>query len=63
MSDSLIINYSFFESIMGKSKQKRKTTREPQISAISRVALKRAKQDMVHRMVITSLESKTRGDV
>ena len=48
---------------MGKSKQKRKSTREPQLSANSRAARKRAKQDVVHRMVVTSLESKTRGDV
>ena len=48
---------------MGNSKQKLKSTREPQLSANSRVARKRAKQDVVHRMVMTSLESKTRGDV
>ena len=48
---------------MGKSKQKRKSTREPQLSAKSIVAIKISKQDVVHRMVVTSLESKTRGDV
>ena len=58
-----MIHYSFLESIMGKSKQKRKSTREPQLSANSAAARKRAKQDVVHRMVATSLESKTRGDV
>ena len=31
--------------------------------ANSRAAKKRSKQDVVHRMVMTSLESKTRGDV
>ena len=48
---------------MGKSKQKPKPTREPQLSVNSRADRKRAKQDVVHRMVVTSLESKTRGDV
>ena len=48
---------------MGTSKQKRKSTREPQLSASSRAARKRAKQDRVHRMVMISLGSKTRGDV
>ena len=48
---------------MGKSKQKRKSTRELQLSANSRAARKRVKQDVVNRMVMTSLESKTRGDV
>ena len=57
-----MIHYLFFESIMGKSKQKHKSTREPQLSANSRAARKRAKQDVVHRMVKESLESKT-GDV
>ena len=47
---------------MGTSKQKIKCTREPQISANGRADRKRAKQDVVHRMVMTSLESKT-GDV
>ena len=58
-----MIHYSFFESIMGKSKHKRKSIREPQLSANSRSARKRAKQDVVHRMVVTSLESKKGGDV
>ena len=48
---------------MGKSKQKRKSAGEPQLSANSRAARKRAKQNVVHRMVMTYLESKTRGDV
>ena len=56
-------HYPFLEYIMGKSKQKRKSTREPQLSANSRAARKRAKQDVVHRMVVTYLERKTRGDV
>ena len=47
---------------MGNSKHKQKLTSEPQISADSRAARKRAKQDVVHRTVMTSLESKTRGD-
>ena len=48
---------------MGKSKQKHKSTRDPQISENCRATRKRAKQDVVHRMVMTSLECKTRGDV
>ena len=40
---------------MGKSKQKRKTTREPQLSANNKAARKRANKDVVHRMVMTSL--------
>ena len=48
---------------MGESKQKKKSTREPQLSANSRVARKRAKQDVLHRMFMTYLESKTRGNV
>ena len=48
---------------MGKSKHKRKSIREPQLSENSRSARKRAKQDVVHRMVVTSLEIKIRGDV
>ena len=48
---------------MGKRKHKRKFTREPQLSANSRAAMKRAKQDVVHRVVMIFLESKTRGDV
>ena len=58
-----MIDYSLLESIMRKSKQKRKSAREPQLSANSIAVRKRAKQDVVHRMVLTSLESKTRGDV
>ena len=48
---------------MGNSKQKRKSTREPQISEKNVVSRKRAKNYVVHIMVSTSLESKTRGDV
>ena len=48
---------------MGKSKHKCKPTREHQFSANNIAARKRAKQDFVHRMVSTSLEIKTRGDV
>ena len=48
---------------MEKIKQKRKLTRKPQLPANIRAARKRAKQDVVHRMVMTSLERKTRGDV
>ena len=48
---------------MGKSKQKRKLTRDYQLSAKSRADRKRAKQDVVHSVVLTSLESKTRGNV
>ena len=48
---------------MGKSKQKRKSAGESQLSENSRAARKRAKKDFVHRMVVTSLEIKTRGDV
>ena len=48
---------------MGKSKQKLKYTRENQLSENSISARKRAKQDVFHRMVSTSLESKTRGDI
>ena len=58
-----MIRYSFFEYIMGKSKQKRKSAREPHLSANSRAARKRAKQDVVHRMDVMSLESKKRVDV
>ena len=47
---------------MGNIKQKRKSTREPQLSANSRASRKRAKQDVVHSMPMTSLERKTRGD-
>ena len=48
---------------MGNSKQKRKPTREPQLSANSRASRKIAKQYVVHRMFMTSLERKTSGDV
>ena len=58
-SYSLMIHYSFFESILGKSKKKRKSTREPQLSENSRSTRKRAKQDVVHRMAVTSIERKT----
>ena len=58
-----MIHYSFLESIMGKRKYKSKSTREPHLSANSRAARKRAKQDVVHRIVVKSLERKTRGDV
>ena len=53
----------FFETIMGKSKQKLKSTREPQLLTNSIVSRKRDEQDVVNRMVMTSLESKTRVDV
>ena len=48
---------------MGKIKNNLKPTREPQISANSRAARETAKQDVVHSMVMTSLERKKRGDV
>ena len=48
---------------MGNSKKKRKSTREPQLSANSRAASKRDKQDVVHRMVMTSIEREKRGNV
>ena len=48
---------------MGKSKQKQKPTREPQLSANNIADRKRAKQDAVHRIVMKSLERKTRSDV
>ena len=48
---------------MGKIKQKRKSTREPQLSANSRASRKKDKQDVVHGMAVTYLERKTRGDV
>ena len=57
-----MIHYSFFESFMGKSKHKQKPTGGPQLSENSRAARKRPKQDVVHRMVVTSLESKTNGE-
>ena len=61
MIDSLMIY--FFETIMGKIKHKRKPTREPQLSANSRAARKRPKQDVVHRMIMQFLESKKRSNV
>ena len=48
---------------MVNSKHKRKSTRKPELSANNRAAKNRAEQDVVHRMVMTYLESKTRGDV
>ena len=48
---------------MGKIKQKLKSTKGPHLSASSRAARKRAKQDVVYRMVVTSLERKIKGDV
>ena len=48
---------------MGKIKQKHKFIREVQLSANIRSARKRAKQDVVHMMGVTSIESKTRGAV
>ena len=48
---------------MVKSKQKRKSAREPNISTNSREAINRAKTYVVHKMVMTSIKSKTRGDV
>ena len=48
---------------MGKIKKKRKSTREPHLSENSRAARKRDKQDVVHKMVMTYLERKTRGGV
>ena len=47
---------------MGNSKHKLKSTRETQLSANSRAARKRAKQDVVFRMVMTYLETTERGD-
>ena len=58
-----MIHYSYYEYIMGKNKNKHKCTREPQLPANSRAARKRAKQYVVHKMVVASLDSKTRGDV
>ena len=48
---------------MGRSKHKHKSARETWLSANSRVDRKRDKQDVVHRMVMTSIEIKTIGDV
>ena len=47
---------------MGKSKQKRKSTREPHLSVNSRASRKRAKQDVFHRVIMIYLESKKRVD-
>ena len=48
---------------MGDIKKKRKSIREYQLSSNSRAARKGCKQDVVHRMVMTSLERKKRDDV
>ena len=56
-----MIHYSFFESIIGKIKQKRKYIREPQIPENIKASWKRYKQYVVHGMVNISLESKTGG--
>ena len=48
---------------MGNSKEKHKSTREPQISENNRADREIAKQYMVHRMVMTYLERKTRCDI
>ena len=53
----------FFVNIMVKRKHKHKSTIEPQLSANIRAARNSSKQDMVHRMVMTSIESKTPGDI
>ena len=58
-----MIDCSFFEYIMGKSKQKRKSNRYPQLSENNKADRKRAKKDVVHRMVMTALDIKTRDDV
>ena len=58
-----MIHYVFFKSIMGKRKQKRKSNRETLLSANGRADRKRAKQDVVHRFVLTSIEGKIIGDV
>ena len=44
----------FYEAIMGNIKHKRKSAREPQLSANSRAARKRDKQDVAHLLVMTS---------
>ena len=56
-------SWFIFRIYHGDEKIETQYTREPQLSANSRADRKRAKKDVVHRMVITSLESKTRGDV
>ena len=48
---------------MEKIKHKRKSTKKPQLLENSRADRKRAKKDVVSRMVMTYLESKTRGGV
>ena len=48
---------------MGKSKHKCNSAREPQLSANSIAARKRVKQDVFHRIVVTSIDNITRGDV
>ena len=48
---------------MVKIKHKRKSTREPQLSANLISSRKRGKQDVVHGVVETFLEIKSRGDV
>ena len=58
-----MIHYSFLASTRGKSKHKHKSTRESHLSANSIAARKRAKKDVVHRIVSTSLEREKRGDV
>ena len=58
-----MVQYPFLESIMGKSKQKRKSTRESELPTNSIAARKRSKEYGVHRMVMTNLWCKTRGDV
>ena len=55
-----MIHSEIFESITGKSKQKRKSTKEPHLSENSRAARKRAKQDVVHMMVVASLREKNK---
>ena len=58
-----MIQYSFLESFMGKSKHKCIQTMETQLSENSRADRKKSKKDVVHGMVVTYLESKTRRDV
>ena len=58
-NDNLFTYYLFFETIMGKSNQKLKSTREPRLSSNSKADRKRSKQDVVHRMVMKYLDSKT----
>ena len=61
--DDLFTYDLFFLTVIGESKQKLKYTREPQLSGNSGAARKKAKQYVVHRMIMTYLESKTRGGV